>query len=55
MILSLNRFGIATAEQAHALEKAWAAYRKENGLDLYGKRVAWPPTQIVKCVHPDFR
>jgi hypothetical protein len=33
MIWLLTRFGIA----AGALEKSWAAYRKQNGLDLYGK------------------
>jgi hypothetical protein len=25
------------AEQVKTLEKRWAAYRKQNGLDLYGK------------------
>ena len=55
MILSLNRFGIAPAEQAYALEKAWAVYRKENGLDLNGEPMASPPTQVASCVHPDFR
>jgi hypothetical protein len=33
MILSLGRFGIASADQTHALEKAWAAKRKDSGLD----------------------
>src|ERR1035441_4081171 len=37
MILSLGRFGIASAEQVKTLEKRWAAYRRQNGLDLYGK------------------
>jgi hypothetical protein len=36
-ILSLGRFGMAPAEQVKTLEKRWAAYRKQNGLDLYGK------------------
>ena len=49
MILSLRRFGITAAEQAHALEKGWAAHRKENGLDLYG-RVSSSPTQAHECV-----
>lgn len=31
MILSLGRFGIAPAEQTRALEKAWAAHRKQKG------------------------
>jgi hypothetical protein len=37
MILSLGRFGIAPADQVKALDKRWAAHRKQNGLDLYGK------------------
>jgi hypothetical protein len=36
MTLSLGRFGFAPAEQTRALEKAWAAHRKQMGLDLYG-------------------
>lgn len=36
-ILSLGRCGMAPAEEVKALEKRWAAYRKKNGLDLYGK------------------
>jgi hypothetical protein len=55
MILSLTRFGIAPAEQTYALEKGWAAYRKQNGLDLYGKSKASPPTQVARCVHPQVR
>src|ERR1700694_3504792 len=43
MILSLTRFGIAAAEQTCALEKGSAAYRKQNGLDIYGKRTASRP------------
>ena len=37
MILSLTRFRIAPADEIHDLEKRWAAYRKQNDLDLYGK------------------
>lgn len=37
MILSLRRFGMAPAEHVKMLEKRWATYRKQNGLDLYGK------------------
>ena len=51
MILSLRRFGIAATERAHALEKAWAPYRKENGLDLYGTRGASAPIPVPGCVH----
>ena len=54
MILSLGRFGIAPAEQVKVLEKRWVAYRKQNGLDLYGKE-AEPParTEAAKCAHSD--
>jgi hypothetical protein len=36
-ILSLSRFNIADPDRIKLLEKQWAAYRKENGLNLYGK------------------
>jgi hypothetical protein len=52
MILSLSRFGIAPSKPIYALEKAWAAYRKQNRLDLYGKSVTSSPTQAFRCVHP---
>jgi hypothetical protein len=51
MVLSLARFGIAPAEQIHALEKQWAAHRKQNALDLYGKRVASPQVEDSPCTH----
>jgi hypothetical protein len=38
MILSLLRFQIAPADETHTLEKAWAAYRKQNDLGIYGSR-----------------
>ena len=48
MILSLSRFGIAPAEQTYALEKGWAAFRKQNGLDLHGKSMdSSPPTSSL--------
>jgi hypothetical protein len=34
-ILSLRRFEIADPECINLLEKHWAAYRKENGLNIY--------------------
>ena len=40
MILALARFGIASKEQARALEKAWAEYRKERQLDIEGKALS---------------
>jgi hypothetical protein len=55
MILSLARFGIAPAETAHALEKEWAAYRKQTGLDIYGKSTTSPAIQAARCTHPQAR
>jgi len=55
MILSLTRFAIAPAEQTSALEKGWAAHRKQNGLDLYGKIKPSPPLQVARCGHPTVR
>ena len=49
MILSLLRFGIAPAEPTHAFERNWAVYRKENGLDLYGKAPQPIPVGAVCC------
>lgn len=37
MILSLRRFQIADPESIKLLEKQWAAYHKENGLNFYGE------------------
>jgi hypothetical protein len=48
MILSLTRFGIAPAERTRRLEKAWAAYRKQKGVDLYGSMV----NEVAGCDHP---
>jgi hypothetical protein len=50
MILSLGRFGMAPAEQVKALESRWAAYRKQNGLDLQGK-TAEPAKAGAACDH----
>jgi len=55
MILSLIRFGIAAAEPAYMIEKGWAAYRKQKGLDLYGKGLAPKSAHIAGCVHPQVR
>ena len=55
IILALTRFGVAPAEQVHALEKGWAEYRKRNGLDLYGRGVTSPPVQVSRCAHPQVR
>jgi hypothetical protein len=50
MILSLGRFGIAPAEQTRRLEKAWAVYRKQKAVDLYG--VASMVNEVAGCDHP---
>lgn len=50
VILSLRRFGIAPAQQTRLLEKAWAAFRKQNGLDLYG--AASTVNEVMGCGHP---
>ena len=51
MILSLTRSGTASG----ALEKSWAAYRKQNGLDLHGKIMDSAVTQVARCIHPEVR
>ncbi len=52
MILSLNQFGIAPPKPTYALEKSWAAYRKQKGLDLFGKGITSPSAQATRCNHP---
>ena len=49
MILSLARFAVAPAEEVKALEKQWAAYRKQNRLDLYGKTAEPPRARDSAC------
>jgi hypothetical protein len=51
MILSLARFRIASPEQTAALEKGWAAYRSQNGLDIFGKRPALESDGFAECAH----
>ena len=50
-ILALARFRVAAREQARALEKAWSAYRKTSGLDLYGQSAASEPARLPGCAH----
>jgi hypothetical protein len=52
MILAAGRFGIVPAEQAHTAEKAWAAHRKQNGLDLYGGKAEEQANPLTSCGHP---
>jgi hypothetical protein len=40
MIFSLGRFGLVPGDAMKSLDKHWAAYRKQRGLDLYGKPAA---------------
>jgi hypothetical protein len=40
LILALARFEIASRDQTRALEKEWAAYRKQHRLDVEGQASA---------------
>jgi hypothetical protein len=51
MILSLRRFGMVPAEHVKMLEKRWATYRKQNGLDLYGKKAEPAEAGAPACAH----
>jgi hypothetical protein len=55
MLLSLVRFGIADAEQVKTLEKRWAVYRQQNGLDIFGKSEGLPSAEMPRCGHPQVR
>jgi hypothetical protein len=48
LILALARFKIASKDQTRALEREWAAYRKQHRLDLEGKAAAGIPES---CPH----
>jgi hypothetical protein len=50
LILSLLRHEIAAQESTYALEKSWARFRKQNGLDPYGKAID-PAAQSEGCGH----
>ena len=49
IILALNRFGIAPANEVNLLEKTWAKHRRETGVDLNGK------PKHTKAMHPTAR
>jgi hypothetical protein len=53
--LALARFRVPAREPARALEKAWSAYRKTGGLDLYGHAVTSEPPRLPACAHADER
>jgi hypothetical protein len=55
MILSLGRFGIASAAEVKALEKCWGRYRTEKGLDLNGKTENAAPASDDNCSHSNVR
>ena len=49
MILALARFGITSPAAAKALERGWAKYRNQQGLDLYGKSLLAPHRGESRC------
>jgi hypothetical protein len=51
MILSVGRFGMAPAAGVKTLENRWAAYRKQNGLDPYGKPEEQAAAGASACAH----
>jgi hypothetical protein len=48
LILALARFEITSKDQTRALEKEWAAYRKQHQLDVEGKATA---EGLESCPH----
>ena len=48
LILALARFQIASKDQTRALEKEWAAYRKQHRLDIEGRALVEVPQS---CPH----
>jgi hypothetical protein len=48
LILALARFEIASKDQTRALEKDWAAYRKQHRLDIEGRALVGIPQS---CPH----
>ena len=54
-ILALTRFGVAARAPTRVLEKAWSAYRKTAGRDLYGHAATSEPARLPGCAHADER
>jgi hypothetical protein len=50
-LAALVRFGITAKASARALERDWATYRQQHGLDLYGKRPDPKPVDPRRCAH----
>jgi hypothetical protein len=48
LILALARFEIASKDETRALEKDWAAYRKQHRLDIEGRALVGVPQG---CLH----
>ncbi len=44
LLLAVGRFGIDSRDVVRARERAWAAYRAHEGLNLYGSRDAAEPS-----------
>jgi hypothetical protein len=51
-IAALVRFGIASKGVARVLERDWATYRRQNGLDLFGEPVDPQRSGAGSCLHP---
>jgi hypothetical protein len=57
LILALGRFSIASQKDTKKIERDWARYRVENGLDLYGQASATlgeghsEQSEMVGCAH----
>ncbi len=51
MLAALVRFGITARASARALERDWATYRQQHGLDLYGKTPDPKPLDSKRCAH----
>jgi len=49
-ILAVSRFGIASRDVTKKIEKEWAKYRKQHGLDLYGNPES-EVSQAPNCGH----
>jgi hypothetical protein len=53
--LAAGRFGVVAREPVRALEKAWSAYRKTAGLDLYGHAATSERALLPGRAHADER
>lgn len=51
-IAALVRFRIASKDVARVLERDWATFRRQNGLDLFGEPVDPQRPGAGRCLHP---